>query len=126
MDLDGFKEINDNYGHETGDIVLIEVANRLKNRFRKTDIIVRLGGDEFVIVIENSNYDTAKMLAQKIIKEILKPIIIKDDLSVQVGASIGIAFYPDDVDSMEDLIKKADEAMYFSKRSGKGIVTFYD
>jgi diguanylate cyclase (GGDEF)-like protein len=117
--------INDTYGHEAGDIVLVEVSNRLKKIFRENDIIVILGGDEFLIFVEYVKYDNLKIIANKIIKEISKPIIL-DNIRVKVGVSIGIAIYPDNADSIEELIKKADEAMYFSKISGKGIVTFYD
>jgi diguanylate cyclase (GGDEF)-like protein len=126
MDLDGFKYINDTYGHEAGDIVLVEVSNRLKKIFRENDIIMRLGGDEFLIFVEYVKYDNLKIIANKIIKEISKPIILDNNIRVKVDVSIGIAIYPDNADSIEELIKKADEAMYFSKRSGKGIVTFYD
>ena len=125
LDLDGFKAINDTYGHESGDIVLIEVSNRLKKLFRKSDIIVRLGGDEFVILAQDIKYDNIKTLANKIIKEITKPITLKNEIKVKVGTSIGISIYPDNADNITDLIKKADEAMYFSKRSGKGIFTIY-
>ena len=126
LDLDGFKAINDTYGHESGDIVLIEIANRLKNLFRKSDIVVRLGGDEFVILAQDIKYDDIKILANKIIKEITKPITLKNEIKVKVGTSIGISIYPDNADNITDLIKKADEAMYFSKRSGKGIFTIYN
>jgi diguanylate cyclase (GGDEF)-like protein len=126
MDLDGFKGINDTYGHEAGDKVLIETSKKLKKIFREDDVVVRLGGDEFVILAEYIKYDNLKIIANKIIKEILKPVSLENGKLVQAGVSIGIAVYPDDADNMEKLIKRADEAMYFSKRSGKGIYTFYN
>jgi diguanylate cyclase (GGDEF)-like protein len=126
LDLDGFKQINDTYGHKAGDEVLIETAKRLKKIFRKSDIIVRLGGDEFVVLVENTTYENCKIIANKVIKEITKEINIDNKISVKVGTSIGIAIYPNNAYNIEELIKKADEAMYFSKRRGKGIYTFYN
>jgi len=126
IDLDGFKGINDKYGHEAGDKVLLEVSSRLKKILRKSDIIARFGGDEFVIMLENIDNNTIKIVAEKIITEISKPIFVKKNIMANVGTSIGISIYPDDADNITDLIKKADEAMYFSKKSGKGIFTFYN
>ena len=78
-----------------------------------------------MILAQDIKYDNIKNLANKIIKEITKPITLKNEIKVKVGTSIGISIYPDNADNITDLIKKADEAMYFSKRSGKGIFTIY-
>ena len=119
MDLDGFKPINDKYGHEVGDIILVEIANRINSLTRESDIAARLGGDEFIIVLSRINkHSNASTLVEKLIADIERPIFIKElNKSLTISASIGLSFYPDDGDSAKLLIKQADSAMYVSKRS---------
>ena len=120
MDLDGFKQANDSYGHDVGDKVLIKTASRLTACVRSADLVCRLGGDEFLIIILNSNSsDIALSIAEKIIKSIQFPMPIDNTLSIQVGVSVGVAVAPEHGKSFEDLVKSADEAMYEVKRQGK-------
>ena len=125
LDLDCFKPVNDMYGHFIGDLALKEIANRLQGCMRESDELVRIGGDEFVAIMRrNKNKNAAGRVAEKIIHEIKKPVII-DDIEASLGVSIGISIYPDDGHNIKDLIKKADNAMYSVKRSGKFSFKFY-
>lgn len=121
LDLDGFKQINDTQGHEAGDAVLREVASRLYASIRQTDTAVRWGGDEFTVVLENvvNGMMDAKTMAQKVLDVIQQPIIL-DAMPVQISASIGIALHqPNDTNTAEQLVNRADAAMYEAKRAGK-------
>jgi diguanylate cyclase (GGDEF)-like protein/PAS domain S-box-containing protein len=119
IDLDGFKEVNDSLGHDAGDYVLKQVAQRLLSCVRKTDTVARLGGDEFLIVVtELRDTGHIKRLAEKIIREVSEPVIYCN-LETIVGASIGIALFPDNAEENDLLIKLADDAMYGVKKSGK-------
>lgn len=119
IDLDGFKSINDNYGHEAGDYVLQEIAKRLNLCVRQMDTVGRIGGDEFLIILPKIN-DIAivERIGTSVITSVKKPIHWKEE-QVSVGASVGIAIHPRDSDETEQLIKKADQAMYEAKRNGK-------
>ncbi|PKH85091.1 sensor domain-containing protein [Colwellia sp. Bg11-28] len=120
LDLDGFKQINDNYGHPVGDALLIEVANKLKNHFRESDVIARVGGDEFSVILENiHSTESLIVLANNILAEFLKPFVI-DNNKFTIGISIGIATSSFSECSSEDIIKHADAALYQVKNSGKG------
>ncbi|MFC2073821.1 diguanylate cyclase domain-containing protein [Campylobacterota bacterium] len=125
MDLDGFKSINDTYGHNAGDEVLITTASRLKNIIRKSDMLARIGGDEFTLIIDNAN-DTQALssLAQKMIHTVAQDIQLKDTI-VNVTTSIGISIYPDDSLDLECVLKHADNAMYSAKELGKNNVQFF-
>lgn len=125
IDLDGFKKINDTLGHEAGDTVLQHIGRQLKACIRNCDTAARLGGDEFIIILQNCNLvkDTLQ-IAERIIAVCSKPISIKDQVAV-IGASIGISFFPKDGDESEELIKKADEAMYQSKQLGGNCITIF-
>ncbi len=129
IDLDGFKKINDTLGHNAGDLLLKEVANRLKIKLRNYDIIARLGGDEFTVILKDVKIDDYKKnlayIAQKLIEEIGRTYLLKNDIA-NVSASIGISIFPNDANEAEDLIKKADDAMYNIKNSGKNSYGFYD
>lgn len=129
LDLDGFKKVNDTLGHNVGDLLLKEVAKRLRFKLRSYDIIARLGGDEFIVILKDvkiENYQqNLAFIAQKLIEEISRTYILKND-NANVSASIGISIYPNDAKEAEDLIKKADEAMYNIKNSGKNAYGFYD
>ncbi|WP_226669094.1 diguanylate cyclase domain-containing protein [Metabacillus litoralis] len=119
MDLDGFKAVNDTFGHEMGDTLLQLVAERLKNVVRKGDTISRLGGDEFILLVDKaSDQQMLADLAERIIEIINEPYHIETHL-IKVSASIGIATYPQHGTDYQSLIKVADEAMYTAKKNGK-------
>lgn len=124
LDLDHFKQINDSLGHPFGDKVLIEVTQRLQKCIRQIDTAARLGGDEFVLLIQEANQDGAEICARRIINELKKPFSI-DEINFTVTCSIGIALYPSDGTSMDDLIKNADSAMYHVKERGRSGFRFY-
>ena len=125
IDLDGFKGINDTLGHAAGDKLLIEIAKRLQERTRKSDRVGRLGGDEFAMLISDfQNSDQVSSLAQEILDVIRQTITINHQ-SIHIGASIGIAIYPDDAQNRDDFIKHADIAMYQSKATGKNKYVFF-
>ncbi len=120
IDLDGFKAVNDTHGHMAGDQVLATIAQRLVANSRTCDTAARVGGDEFVLIVE-SIHDVAEVagIAHKLIKTLSEEIQIDDDNSVTVGASIGVALYPDDGDGLSQMLSVADLAMYECKSSGQ-------
>ncbi|MCW8825573.1 MAG: GGDEF domain-containing protein [Gammaproteobacteria bacterium] len=119
MDLDGFKQINDQHGHDIGDKVLIEICHRINDTIREEDVFARIGGDEFTLILSNlDNQHMALPIADKIIRAVNQPIELEGKL-LHLGVSIGISFYPVDGESMDTLITKADDAMYRAKRGGK-------
>ncbi len=127
IDLDGFKQINDRYGHDAGDAVLREVAARLQASIRQTDTAVRLGGDEFTVILENIKHGIpdANMLAQKILETLQYPIQL-DSVTATISASIGISMHqPDDEKSADQLVSAADSAMYTAKHAGKAQVCIH-
>ena len=125
IDMDNFKEVNDTYGHQTGDKVLIAAANRFKNLLRESDIVIRFAGDEFIIILEDINStDDVKQVAGKILKTCSSPVLTENaDLSLSF--SIGISLYPDNGSNSEELIRKADIALYSVKNSIKGNWKFF-
>lgn len=119
LDLDGFKDINDQYGHDAGDRVLRIVADRLREAVRENDIVARMGGDEFAIILQKiSTGEDASFVSEKIVVGVNREIPVGDDIR-RVGVSIGIALYPDHGEIETDLIKIADKAMYQAKNAGK-------
>ncbi len=125
LDIDNFKVINDIYGHDKGDEIIIESANRLKRSLRKEDIIAKFGGDEFVILVERvKNGINVAQLAQKIIKLFDEPFSI-NGIRHKLTVSIGISFFPDNATTGEKLISLAETAMYEVKKSGKNRFFFY-
>ncbi|MES9871085.1 MAG: diguanylate cyclase [Sedimenticola sp.] len=125
MDLDGFKEVNDRHGHESGDLVLQETAKRLKNCLREEDTVGRMGGDEFTVILNNlADREDATGVAEKLIQAIDEPYEIANEIQ-QIGISIGVAIYPEDTDVMDTLMQYADDAMYRVKRSGKNSFRYY-
>lgn len=125
LDLDRFKTINDTLGHAFGDLLLKALADRLKDCIREGDTVSRLGGDEFIFIISDILYpQDAALIAQKILR-VLSAAFHLDGLELHVTASIGIAIYPFDANDMENLIKKADIAMYHAKEQGGNVFKFY-
>lgn len=125
IDLDGFKAVNDTAGHGVGDRVLAAVAERLRRLLRDSDIVARIGGDEFVVLIHDvTSPQQAEQVARKVIALFDAPFQLGDD-SFVLGASIGIAFFPQDGQEVEALLSHADDAMYDVKSAGKGGVAFY-
>lgn len=126
LDLDDFKNINDSYGHDIGDQLLIKVADRLRTLLREDDIASRLGGDEFCLLINNftDNLSVANV-AQRCLEILTKPVNLAG-IQILPHASIGIAIYPNDGDDKTNLIKAADTAMYEAKRAGKNSYAFYE
>ncbi|WP_077032799.1 diguanylate cyclase [Pelomonas sp. KK5] len=130
LDLDGFKSVNDNFGHEAGDRVLIEFARRLRVSVRETDTPARLAGDEFVVILENlvSSSNDGGHVAQKILIASQVPYEVRPGQWLPLSASIGVSVYaPEEGDgvSAEDLLARSDEAMYRSKHRGKGRVSVW-
>jgi diguanylate cyclase (GGDEF)-like protein len=125
IDLDRFKQVNDSLGHDQGDLLLQEIAKRLVYALRIDDTVARIGGDEFVVLLESfdSNNQLGK-IAGKIIDTIGKSIELKNN-AVSVGASIGVALYPNDADNSGEFLRHADVAMYHAKQAGKNNFQFY-
>lgn len=119
LDLDGFKEINDNFGHRAGDHALVEISKRLKGAVRNSDIVARVGGDEFTIILNNiSREGDAISVCDKIIDSVNQPIAWMDN-QCHLGVSIGITFFLNDKRSADLLLTEADDAMYAAKTMGK-------
>lgn len=125
LDLDGFKEINDSFGHHVGDSVLIEIGKRLMNTVAEPSFVSRYGGDEFVCIIPSKNDPEAfgELYANEMISIINQPIQLAKN-EVKVGCSIGCAIWPQDGVNPEDILKLADQALYVSKTSGKNQMSF--
>lgn len=118
MDLNGFKPVNDKYGHEAGDEVLKQVAQRLSGTIRASDMVARLGGDEFVVLAEDiADKDDVCDIVRKITAEIKRPFRLIEGSDVTISASIGVAIYPRDGEDTETLLRNADTAMYEAKRN---------
>ena len=125
IDLDGFKQINDVHGHHAGDVVLKVVAERLVDQARETDVVARLGGDEFVLVYTDIQENAeAATLAGRILAALAEKIPLPNGQAGGIGGSIGVAFYPDDGDDGEAVMKAADDIMYAVKRQGKNSYLF--
>ncbi|SMF14227.1 GGDEF domain-containing protein [Desulfovibrio gilichinskyi] len=125
IDLDGFKIINDSFGHNTGDTLLRTIGKRLSKSIRKSDTACRIGGDEFIVLIEMfSDPSDLKIIAEKLCKSLAVPSTCEGHIC-QVSASIGIALYPQDAGTSNDLVKAADAAMYEAKQRGKNRTYYY-
>ncbi|MBW3698333.1 EAL domain-containing protein [Vibrio sp. T187] len=129
IDLDHFKAVNDQFGHEAGDKLLKQVATRIKRCIRETDTAARMSGDEFIVVLEHlSDVEKAISVANRIAKKLTKSLRLPfqiGDASVSISASIGISIYPDDSCDSDSLIRYADNAMYHAKSLGKNNFQFY-
>lgn len=125
LDLDRFKPVNDTYGHAVGDALLKAVAERLQNCVRESDTVARIAGDEFTVVLSRiASRADASIVAEKIVKAISDPFLL-DGHSVEIGASVGIALYPEDAQDERELVKLADNAMYDAKRCGRNTYRFH-
>ncbi|WP_289031597.1 EAL domain-containing protein [uncultured Paraglaciecola sp.] len=126
LDVDEFKQVNDGYGHEVGDRLLTEVANRLKQTVKQSDVVARLGGDEFVVLAKNvRDKNCLVTMSQRILRAFEHPLPFSN-LKLKVSLSIGISLYPDDALNPTDLLKKADLAMYSAKQKGKNQFYFFN
>ncbi len=126
LDLDGFKGINDRWGHDTGDDVLIQIAQRLQFKIRADDTVARLGGDEFVALVSGARYvEEIEQAVRRMLSAIAQPVKV-GHTEAQLTASIGVAIYTEDVSDADMLIRRADQAMYIAKRSGKNQFHLFD
>jgi diguanylate cyclase (GGDEF)-like protein len=119
LDVDGFKAVNDTFGHDAGDGLLQELSHRMRQVFREYDLIARLGGDEFAVALtELEGTDSVSTVAHRVLSALSVPIDLASH-RVSVTASIGISVFPDSAESIADLLKRADLAMYEAKGLGK-------
>lgn len=126
IDLDGFKDVNDRFGHAAGDAVLQQVAQRLKSRIRDSDTVARMGGDEFAVVMPGiAESDTALQVANELVASLAEPFVIAE-VTTHISGSIGIAIYPQHAESVEGLTQCADMAMYAAKHAGKNQVQLWN
>lgn len=126
MDLDGFKGVNDSYGHDVGDAALITVSMRIKEVIRSSELLARVGGDEFALIISDFiDFEELANLAKRIIATFETPVMTMQNKPIKLGISIGIAAYPHHANDIESLIMAADSAMYISKGSGKNQFNIY-
>lgn len=125
IDLDGFKQVNDRYGHDIGDFLLIEVTKRICSVLRSEDTTARQGGDEFIVTLPDIKMpEGAAIVAEKLIQSIVQPYRLGSDV-INISASIGVALFPDDGEDTETLLKHSDTAMYEAKLAGRGVYRFF-
>lgn len=125
LDLDGFKEVNDSYGHDIGDKLLIKAAQRIKNTVRETDIVARMGGDEFIVVLKNmENSFTTEHVTNSILEAMRAPFYI-NEYEFYITTSIGVAVFPRDGDNVETLMMHSDQAMYQAKKHSKNCCRYF-
>ncbi len=126
LDLDGFKAVNDKYGHAVGDKLLISLAQQMKNALREGDTLARIGGDEFVVVLTDLHHTSeCEPLLKRLLQAAAKPVQV-DDLALEVSASIGVTLYPQDGSDADQLLRHADQAMYVAKQAGKNCYHLFD
>ncbi len=131
IDLDHFKTLNDTLGHNFGDMLLVEVAYRLQDSVREDDTVTRLGGDEFLVMLEDLSEDAkvatieANIVGKKIGAVINRPYFLQDN-EYHISGSIGVSLFCGNMDSVDDLIKQADLAMYKAKKSGRNALRFFN
>ncbi|WP_444658675.1 sensor domain-containing diguanylate cyclase [Caproiciproducens sp. R2] len=124
IDIDNFKNVNDNLGHLVGDEVIVDIASKIKKKFREDDIIGRIGGDEFVVFLTDISRKDVRRKAD-VLQAIFRNAHPQDDAELRVSGSIGVAFYPEDGKNYNELFAKADAAMYAAKNSGKDAYRTY-
>jgi diguanylate cyclase (GGDEF)-like protein len=124
-DIDFFKKINDLYGHQAGDKFLVEIASILKHNVRGSDIVCRYGGEEFLLVLPDTSQEAAASLAEKLRILCARLVVPHDGKDLQVSMSFGVATYPEHGTQADEVIMKADKAMYQSKTDGRNRVTNY-
>lgn len=125
LDLDRFKQVNDTLGHSVADEMLISVTQRIQSVLKNKDIVARYGGDEFIITITNIHHmQEAVQVAEKIVHLLSEPLPI-DEQNIYISTSMGISLYPEDGTTLETLVKKADQAMYYAKQNGRNQFAFY-
>lgn len=128
LDLDGFKAVNDTWGHEAGDVLLVEIAHRLQNVLRAGDTVARIGGDEFVLLLSNvASAEECEQVLQRVLSVIQRPVSINGNKAMaQVSGSLGYTLYPEDDADAGTLMRHADAAMYAAKQAGKNRVCRFD
>jgi diguanylate cyclase (GGDEF)-like protein len=140
LDLDNFKTLNDNYGHEAGDLLLMEVGRRLRSCVREIDTVARFGGDEYAVLLGDLMADKvestkqARIIAEKVCARFAEPYLLtirsKGDVAMTIEhlctASIGVAVFCSDQSSEDDIVRHADTAMYKAKQEGRNLVRFYE
>ncbi|NWF37433.1 GGDEF domain-containing protein [Mariprofundus sp. KV] len=126
LDLDGFKQTNDLYGHKAGDDVIVEVARRLKRCLRKHETVARFGGDEFVMLLSGKTIDSVHLAEKKIIPLINEPYHSDGHVIDFIGASIGVSYAPAHTSNADELINHADDAMYVAKDRGKNQIVVFE
>ncbi len=126
LDLDGFKEVNDLHGHQTGDELLVALARRMKETLREVDTLARIGGDEFVVILTDLDEPQGCMtVLNRLLSASSQPVLL-ENTSLQVSASIGVTLFPDDGGDADQLVRHADQAMYQAKQSGKNRIHLFD
>ncbi|MFT5549618.1 MAG: diguanylate cyclase (GGDEF)-like protein/PAS domain S-box-containing protein [Candidatus Azotimanducaceae bacterium] len=126
LDLDGFKQVNDLHGHNVGDELLVAVSQRMKDALREGDTLARIGGDEFIaVMIDLEKPEDSEPVLERLLKSAAYPITV-NDIEMQVSASIGVAFYPQDGVTSDQLMRRADQAMYGAKQAGKNRYHHFD
>lgn len=126
LDLDRFKDVNDSFGHATGDELLQQVADRLEKRLREVDTVTRLGGDEFTVLLNGiANLEDAGRVASEIVSMMGEPWFLSNGFEVRIGASVGITIYPDDCSTPEEMLQHADTALYQAKEEGRGRFKYF-
>ncbi|WP_430293236.1 putative bifunctional diguanylate cyclase/phosphodiesterase [Pseudomonas sp. B1-22] len=125
LDLDGFKPVNDAFGHHVGDLLLKDVASRLRDSLRSEDTVARIGGDEFVLLVALNDPDDAMTVASQQVSLLAQPFLVSGQ-ELRIAASLGIALYPGDGASQQELLRNADAAMYHAKDNGKNGYSFFE
>lgn len=126
FDIDNFKKLNDTYGHQAGDEVLINIAKIAKDALRSSDTVARYGGEEFIAILPETDSEGAQIFAERLRKAIEDVEVMYDNKKLKVTISLGVATFPDHADCAEKLIKAADTALYVSKRNGRNITTVFE
>ncbi len=127
IDLDKFKQVNDRYGHEAGDWLLVQVAERMRTVLRESDTAARVGGDEFVVLLPDTlSAQDAVVVAEKIRQQLEQPFVMDSGIELDISSSIGVAMYPDQADNPRDLLHFGDEAMYKAKKHGRNAVEVFE